>query len=236
MSIKQFGKIYLQKFRYLGAKLFPKKTYAQFGEDIKVQELIGTVNSFVDIGANDGYSGSNTFLFAMKGAKGVCFEPVPTIYQMLRSLYQFKREIICFNLGISDASKQTEIVSAGVLSYLPETADESYLKVMDKFLKNKNEKQTIKLAPFAVAMRAAKFVKEIDLLSIDVEGHELQVLKGIDFTQYKFKILVIETHSKVKGEYVWKNNHLNEINALLSKAGYLKVFENELNSFYLPQK
>jgi len=36
----------------------------------------------------------------------------------------------------------------------------------------------------------------IDLLSLDVEGAEIEVLKGIDHSQFKFKYLCIETRSK----------------------------------------
>jgi hypothetical protein len=35
-------------------------------------------------------------------------------------------------------------------------------------------------------------VTEIDIISIDVEGGELKVLKGLDLTKYKPKIMVIE--------------------------------------------
>lgn len=36
--------------------------------------------------------------------------------------------------------------------------------------------------------------KEIDFLSLDVEGYELNVLMGIDFEKYKPKVIVVECH------------------------------------------
>jgi hypothetical protein len=37
--------------------------------------------------------------------------------------------------------------------------------------------------------------KLIDLFSLDVEGHEFDVLEGIDFNNYKFKYFLIETNN-----------------------------------------
>lgn len=37
---------------------------------------------------------------------------------------------------------------------------------------------------------------EIDLLSVDVEGHELPVLKSLNFEVYKPKVLVVELHAE----------------------------------------
>jgi len=37
---------------------------------------------------------------------------------------------------------------------------------------------------------------EIDLLSVDVEGHELPVLKSLNFEVYKPKVLVVELHEE----------------------------------------
>lgn len=50
----------------------------------------------------------------------------------------------------------------------------------------------------------------IDFFSLDVEGYELDVLKGIDFTRTIFKYLLIEIYIK----------DLNEISMFLSEKGY----------------
>jgi len=36
---------------------------------------------------------------------------------------------------------------------------------------------------------------EIDFLSLDVEGSEIQVLKGIDYSIFRFKYILVETRS-----------------------------------------
>ena len=59
-----------------------KDSYAQHGEDKLVELLLPNgVNSFVDIGANDGVLFSNTYKFAKMGAKGLCLEPAPRSFR-----------------------------------------------------------------------------------------------------------------------------------------------------------
>ena len=43
--------------------------------------------------------------------------------------------------------------------------------------------------------------KNFDLLNIDVEGHEMEVMKGLDFRVYKPKIILIEIHVKKNVRY-----------------------------------
>src|ERR1039458_9860290 len=122
--------------RYLYARSFilrcltaPKSghSFSQAGEDLIVENLLRTVEFFVDIGANDGISGSNTFYFALRGAHGICFEPVSETYTKLRWLYLLNPRVRTVQCGISDKSRTAEIVAADFLSSLPETEDKEHV-------------------------------------------------------------------------------------------------------------
>ena len=78
-------KYFLTAFRV--NRLSPKKSYAQYQEDMVVEFLLGSVHKFIDIGAADGINGSNVFLFALQGAKGILFEPTPLFIKKLKLLY-----------------------------------------------------------------------------------------------------------------------------------------------------
>ena len=73
--------------RYFREKVRRGVTYAQHEEDLVAREILGCVRRFIDVGANDGRTLSNTFGFALSGASGLCFEPVPEMFQRLRWLY-----------------------------------------------------------------------------------------------------------------------------------------------------
>ena len=51
--------------------------------------------------------------------------------------------------------------------------------------------------------------KQIDFLSLDVEGAEIEVLKGINHNEYRFKFICIESRSIEKiTDYLSINNYL----------------------------
>lgn len=52
---------------------------------------------FVDIGANDGISGSNTYALEQMGWKGICIEPQPDVYRILKKY----RKCDCYNVALS---------------------------------------------------------------------------------------------------------------------------------------
>lgn len=66
-------------------------------------------------------------------------------------------------------------------------------------------------------------IDNIDILSIDVEGHELEVIDGINFRSHKPKVIVIENFGRSE-KYV---NHMKSV-------GYKLDFEVEYNQIYIP--
>jgi FkbM family methyltransferase len=64
--------------------------------------------------------------------------------------------------------------------------------------------------------------KRIDLLSLDVEGMEDKVLKGMDFSEFEFNMIIVEI-DKIKRE---------KIRQLLPE-NYVELCHDQLNSVYL---
>jgi FkbM family methyltransferase len=155
------------------------------------------------LGANDGVDQSNTLHFELfKNWRGVLIEPTPhNFFNCLKNRaaensffcnacvsFDFKEkfvEIAFSNLmstpiGLeSDISNPLEHAQAGK-KYLNPT-DEIF--IFGALAKSLNEILTKSSAP-----------NNIDLLSLDVEGAELEVLKGIDHNMYRFKYMCVESH------------------------------------------
>ena len=74
-------------------------------------------------------------------------------------------------------------------------SQEAHLKNGRKFLSSKETIHTFeaKAQQLNSILDKIKAPKEIDFLSIDVEGAEFSVLGGIDFNKYRFKFMLIET-------------------------------------------
>ena len=223
--------------RYFVAKMSKKLSFAQAGEDLKLEELIGSVKWFVDIGANDGITGSNTFYFALKGARGICFEPVAEIYTKLRWLYLLNPRVRTIKCGISNQDKVAEIIAADFLSFLPETEDTGHISEGSAHI-DRTRKEEIHLMRFGEAIEGFGLPATCDLLSIDVEGHELNVLESIPFERYSFRAVVIETHlfDAKAGLYKWHHQDLSKIEHLLATHGYFPAHRSWLNTIYLPSQ
>ena len=156
-------------------------SYAQHGEDLLVESLLGKVNSFIDVGANDGALFSNTYRFAKTGAKGICIEPSRSCFLKLKLNHLFHFHTKCLQLAVSDKEGTT---------YLTEEGYENVLSVVstDNSLNNYPVKTT---SLFALLERYPQF-KDADLVSIDVEGHEEQVIVGAGNSLWNSKLIILE--------------------------------------------
>jgi FkbM family methyltransferase len=220
--------------RYLRELIRPRPTYAQAGEDLAVERLLGSVRSFVDIGAHDGITYSNTFLFALRGARGVCFEPIPTNFARLRALHRLTRRVECRNYGISDASRAGSMVAAHGLSYLPETLDEEHLRAHPELTPG-SAPERVELRTFADSMHGLGLPNPVDLLSVDVEGHELPVLRSVADTGVLFRAVIVETHldDQSTDERLWTHHDLGAIEDLLAALGYEPAETTFVNTVYV---
>ncbi len=162
--------------------------YNHFFEDI--QDGI-----FCDIGGNHPLNINNTRYFEELGWMGYVFEPLP----YMKPLWEEHRKAKLFPFALSD--KEGEVTFSIVkdatgwedmLSFVKETRDIDYgyetedIVVQTRVLKNVFEEEAI---------------PSIDYMSIDVEGHELNVLKGIDFKKVQINVLTIENNSSCCGVY-----------------------------------
>ena len=74
-------------------------------------------------------------------------------------------------------------------------------------------------------LRAHAAPKEFDLLSIDIEGHELVALSGFSFSNWRPKLVLIEDHV----------THLDK-HRLMKHSAYQLLLRSGLNSWYVPKE
>lgn len=170
------------------------KYYSQAGQDKWVHELIGDRGVFVDVGAYDGIQTSNTYALEQLGWKGVCIEANREVFKELAN----KRGCICINKAATD---YTGTILFGIESIGGHT-------VVDCDTLNNILSQNL-------------FYKEIDYLSLDIEGHELTVLKAFDFDRWQVKLMTVEHNLYCDGPA--KKDALFE---LLTSKGFTRVFED----------
>ncbi len=75
--------------------------YSQNDEEVHIlAALSGTVGRFLDIGAHDGHTLSNTMALAERGWGGVCVEPSPNVFPALLNTHEARPNIICVNAPV----------------------------------------------------------------------------------------------------------------------------------------
>lgn len=217
--------------RYLKFRLFKFSKFAPNQIDNKLSKYLNYNSGyFVELGANDGFTESNTlYLEIKKDWRGILIEPLPD--QFLNCCYYRAKpgnHLFCNAVVNSNfKEKYVEMVHANLMSVA---------KNLPSDLKNKNEHilkgrahlptKNYNISFGSEAKTLSQILDEaeapriIDFLSLDVEGAELAVLSGLNFDKYKFKYMLIECRDK---ENIKKflDNHGYELKDSLSHHDYL---------------
>ena len=152
---------------------------------------------FIDIGAHDGRTINNTYLFEQIGWTGICVEPQPDIFDRLKQ----NRNCDVYNVAIGNETRDdVEFIKAtgvDMLSVLNSDMTEDHRKRIERN-NGKTEKIKIRMLTFQELMKHYPEKTYIDFISIDVEGSEMNVLKSINFNEYTFGLLTIENNTGCK--------------------------------------
>ncbi|MCF7817353.1 MAG: FkbM family methyltransferase [Kiritimatiellales bacterium] len=177
-----------------------KDGHSQYGQDTTVFDLLGQPANgvFLDIGANDGVSLSNTLLFEEKGWSGVCVEPHPVMFEQLKE----NRNCHLLNACISGSDGMVGFLVvegyANMLSGIAEFIDEHHIKRIDNDIaEHGGSKRTVEIEALAPHSLLKRFgIDRVDYLSIDTEGCELAILKNFDFKQIPVQIIGVENGTR----------------------------------------
>lgn len=195
-------------------------TYAQNGEDDILARFFGAQSNgvYVDIGAHDGVTYSNTYLFEERGWTGVCVEADPHTFAKLER----RRQATCIHAAVVGSPEQTQATlyrsKMDVLSTLT-TAHEREIAMIHGNVGLRFDGFTTVDVP---AMTLDDLFEQhqltsVDLLSIDVEWTNGDVLRGFTLMRWRPRVVVIETGSGVSE----------------SMANYHYCFEHGSNLFYV---
>lgn len=181
---------------------------SQSGQDIWVlQAMQGARNGFyLEIGGGDGLWISNTLLLERKfDWTGILVEPTSAFEKLCAN----RPASICDNSCISSEQKEvtvheihdkgqsqiSNLAQGNTLLSTVTTAENEQPSVSDTWgeLRKSYKRKTITLDELLDRHKAPKV---IDYFSLDVEGHEYEILKNFSFDRYRFRILGVERPSK----------------------------------------
>lgn len=192
----------------------PNGYHSQYGQDIFVSEYLGHRRNgfFVDVGASDGVTFSNTCHFErVLGWRGLAIEPLPETFLKLKA----NRTCTPINACISGENALVRFMALDgyteMLSGIVSTFDARHRARIDEELASHGgAKREINVASFTLkSILEQHNVHEIDYLSVDTEGSELAILRSIDFKTARIRVISVE------------NNYVDsDIWRLLTRQGY----------------
>jgi FkbM family methyltransferase len=202
-----------------------QKFFSQLGEDCLLGILFEfkTRGFFVDVGAFDGIYLSNSYAFEQLGWSGICVEAHPDYFELCINNRLASKCVHAACLARGQGAVEFRAERGGLFSGT--NADESFTASVyrgqgvqfDGF-------RTISVPSISLNELLTDTTAEIDFVSIDVEGAELEVLKGFDLERYQPRLLVIEAN---------KQEERDALCAYLDGRGYRLARSMAWNHFFV---
>ena len=192
-----FNRIYnnlhiIQNIYFKHKNFLNKKTYSLFGEDLAASKFFKNKKKgfYIDIGCYHPTHINNTYLLYKKGWNGINID----VSQFSIDLFKFMRpDDLNYKCAVSETKKKVN------LYYQKEHSQLISINKLTakKFIKGRLKKKIINSFSLEEILSWGKYKDyEIDFLDVDVEGADLQVLKGLNFSKRKPKLICVEIHQK----------------------------------------
>jgi len=206
---------------------FRKHTYSQAGEDAIVrfifEELLFVEKpTYIDIGAYHPYHLSNTAIFSEAGSWGINIEPNPHHFKLF---VKHRKNAINLNCGVGLEKAIITYYSLRYPTLNTFIEDEAF-----KYEKDIIEKIPILVYPLSEIIAKYTGDKSIDFLSLDVEGLDESIIRSIDFTIFKPKVMCIETVENY-GNKSWRR--ITSMIDYIKAKGYIHYADTCINSIFI---
>ena len=231
-SLAGFGKLVkllagLSNASHLSINQFSEivgKSKSQLGQDVLALGVSGIKRGgfFVEFGATDGVSLSNTYMLEKDfGWSGILCEPGKAWHSSLKASRFCSIDTRCVYSSSGQYLKFSE-TAIGELSTISKYKESDENRFMRKEHRS-YDVETVSLEDLLATYNAPKYV---DFLSVDTEGSELEILKDFNFDKYRFGLLVVEHN------YTSNREKLHE---LLTRNGYKQIYpeHSKFDDWYL---
>jgi methyltransferase, FkbM family len=229
---KQLFKKFIGKFIMPCAKL----SYSQFGEDLIIEHFFNQVDikkpTYLDIGANEPKYISNTYYFYEHGSRGVLVEPNPYLYKKILK-YRLKDQVVNAGIGVNNINEADFYMFPDKYNGLSTFSEKEALhwkNVGMKGLGKINYEKIMKIPLLNINSILEQYFNEKapNLISLDVEGLDLDILKSIDYKKWRPEIICVETLQYNENQQGFKNHDI--INFMLQNeyAVYADTYVNTI--------
>lgn len=221
-----------REYKWFFKDKYALRSYSQEGEDLILNRIFEKKPKgfFIDVGAHHPVRFSNTYLLYKRGWNGINLDAMPGSMRLFNkwrprdismeiaisdndhvlTYYAFKEPAIN---GFSEELSKERIRCGDELLFTQEIKTKTLESVLDQFLPPGTQ---------------------IDILSVDVEGHDLQVLRSNNWLKYQPSVVLVE----MLGDTI-EENIKSDVYDLLRQHGYALTSKTFCTAFFtkgLPSK
>ncbi|KQM97899.1 hypothetical protein ASE85_13580 [Sphingobium sp. Leaf26] len=204
-------------------------SFSQFNEDVVIASVLGASGHdyapyFIDVGANDGKSWSNSWLFGQKGWNLLLVEPIAKFAQHCRDIYAGKPGVIVEEKAIAPVAGMAEF-------FVTDEPDRDLLQMGSSLSPEgvpfglRSVKINVETAPLSDLLRKHDVPKNYGVLSVDAEGHDLAVLETAALDLWRPSVVCVEM--------AYGNPAYAALDQLLTGHGYRYAASTPSNAVYL---
>ncbi len=205
-----FRRLFLLRKVFITRRRTP--CYGQFGEDVSIVRFFpkGFRGFFVDVGCYHPVKYNNTWLLYRRGWRGVNVDIDAIKVEAFDLVRGGDVNVAC---AVGEREGEVRYFRKGFYR-LTSTVDEQFARGRPGYV----ERATVSRRLTAILDGTRFRDRKIDFLSVDAEGHDLSVLRSLDFDRYQPYLVAFELHCRTLEEVVRE-----EAYRLLADRGYSMV-------------
>ncbi len=194
----------------------PSSHFGEFAEDVFIGRLLKSINNgkYVDVGCYHPFKGSLTAELYKKNWSGINIDLSKTSIDLFNMV---RKKDINLNCAISKFNGDTFYFQNGKINQ------------QNSLIKSNNDQIKVHINCYTLNSVLKRYgLNQFDYLNVDVEGTELDVIKGIDLKKYRPKLITIENNELLLEEYFQ-----SEIYKLLDQNNYIFINKIGVTNFFV---
>lgn len=207
-------------------------SFSQAGEDQLIRYLVYNClgiskPTYLDIGTNHPFICNNTFYFYSRGSQGVCIEPDERFAHLIK---QYRKRDVFLHAGVGTGDvKEATLFGfpepySGWNTFSREEAEKRQNETGIKYSAHK------KLPLISINEVISKYFNPYpNIVSLDVEGLDLEILKSLDFDRYRPEVICVESITFSTNN---EEEKISEIADFVVSKGYFVFGDTHVNTIF----
>jgi FkbM family methyltransferase len=228
----------------LGRVRFRRPTEYRFPSTCQVpgladryRQLFGPLKTdgrFVEVGAYDGESFSNTSGLADLGWSGLYVEPVPSYARACARRHASNKGVLVANCAVGTEIGDVDIHLGEGLSTALEEQVEVFQQIDWTRGFHKGDRVRVPQFPLEDLLAQARIEPAFDLLVVDVEGSEDAVFDSFSLDDWKPRVLIVELidHHPSFQSFEAVRRRSSDLRERVKRAGYAEFYVDEINTIF----